>query len=805
MKRAKVGAQSGDVSMFESKPPESSADTLLEERVRTARGLIATHDRRRRPFDLTTLKKWLRLNRSVFKTEKVDVRATGEGIALLPALLDFAREEGIRLSLRTPCDAPAGDLAALTRAGLLDVFLCPPTDDWRQIDPWLAACADAGLPTRIEIHPPIQYPGGIQALAEHLKSAASVNVALYDFFAPPPACRTPEEGHAWIGQANELVRALDGFGIEANLLHVPFCLADEPNWPHTTNYMQFFLDHQHYDRPAYQFAMQVHKRGPRRLDKAIENLLSRRTSIHSMIDNALFPWLINHPLLYIRVWMLHKLTRHLNLLRKARPLPETLGEWEDEVARLQGELRKSLGPVCVACRFQRICDHAGGFFKSQMPGVAIHAVPGAPILSPLYSAAQRPRYYDPMDEARRRLPEHVKALAEAARRITLREAPTRELLADDYEIEKHFTHHMPGAVRWLSMGNVELQSTVLAKLEPPFTMALTFGGGIASHIGFSFGRHARIVCPMLDQSHRLILHVDEAGHYALLRDSVLVRPTEFEGERRLPPRLAGCVEPRISIQNIDGMILTQTLLLWEGQKKPAVHAPGIKYSVIIVSTRYSRRLQAALMALAHQQGIAPESIEAVIGYVPGIDNSDDLIDSLRYTHPHLRIVRSPFSEDYTRAKGFMINECVQASSGEWIVLLDADIILPPDFFAQLERVEAGAHFVAPDGRKMLSPETTARILLGEIRPWEDYPALVTSEGEYRFREAGRTPIGFCQCIRRDILKKNPYHELDHFESSDWLFGWEVVHRFGKETRLEGTVVLHLDHGGSQWYGTAKHM
>lgn len=790
--------------MAEDKKQEYPSGTSIEERVRPVRGLMATHDHRNRAFDLSTLKKWIRLNRTVFKMEKIDVRVTLDGLRRMGDLLAFAREEGIKLSLRTDAGQAPEGLAALAQAGLWDVFICAPAADWAKVDPWLAACAQAGLPVRIEIHPPIAYDGGMAALAAHLKDAVSVNVALHDFFTPGPSCKTREEGLAWIAQLNALTRALDAVGVEANLLHVPFCLVDEANWPHAMNYMQFFVDHQHYDRTSYQFAMQMHTKGPKRLDKAVENLLSRRTSMHNAIDNALFPWLINHPRIYVRTWMAHKLSRHLHFFRKPRPLPEDLSGWEDEVERLRRERQRDLGPVCGACRFQRICDHAGGFFKERMPGVEIQALPGQALLSPAHFAADRRRYHDPMDEARRRFPERAKALAEEARHITLREAPTREIITDNYEIEGRFTHHMPGAVRWLSMANAELHSTVLTKLEPPFTMALTFGGGIASHIGFSFGRHARIVCPMIDYSHRLTLHVDEAGHYVLLRDGILVRPTEFEGERRLPPRLAGCVEPRISIHNIDGMILTQTLLLWEG-RRPAESVPDIKYSVIIVSTRYSRRLQATLSSLAHQEGIDLARVEVVVGYVPGIDTSDDLIDSLRYAYPQLRVVRSPFSEDYMRAKGFMINECVQASSGEWIILLDADILVPPDFFARLETVESGTHFIAPDGRKMLAPETTARVLLGDIRPWEQYETLLESEGEYRYREANRVPIGFCQCVRREVLKSNPYHELDHFESSDWMFGWEVGKRFGREVRIEGMVVLHLDHGGSQWYGTVKHM
>jgi len=212
-----------------------------------------------------------------------------------------------------------------------------------------------------------------------------------------------------------------------------------------------------------------------------------------------------------------------------------------------------------------------------------------------------------------------------------------------------------------------------------------------------------------------------------------------------------------------------------------------------------------LLGLAHQRGVPLEEIEVIVAYIPGLDATDDLIDSMRATHPQLRIVRSPFPKANARSKGFMINESARLARGEWFVLLDSDVVLPPDFFARLGALGPEARFVAPDGRKMLTPETTAAVLLGEVRPWEDYDGLLQDAGEYRSQEAKGIPPGFCQCVRREVFEKVPYVELDHFEASDWHFAKTIIDDFGPETRFEDMQVLHLDHGGSQWYGTAKHM
>ncbi len=168
-------------------------------------------------------------------------------------------------------------------------------------------------------------------------------------------------------------------------------------------------------------------------------------------------------------------------------------------------------------------------------------------------------------------------------------------------------------------------------------------------------------------------------------------------------------------------------------------------------------------------------------------------------------MRSPFTRHDTRSKGFIINESLGMVSGEWVVLMDADIMLPPDFFARLAELDASVKVAAPDGRKMLSPELTTRVLLGAEAPWEDYEAMLASEGEYRKTESDGVPIGYCQCVRREVFDKVQYMEFRHFEGADWQFGKEVVKHFGKEHRLEGCPVLHLHHGGSQWYGTEKQM
>ena len=113
-------------------------------------------------------------------------------------------------------------------------------------------------------------------------------------------------------------------------------------------------------------------------------------------------------------------------------------------------------------------------------------------------------------------------------------------------------------------------------------------------------------------------------------------------------------------------------------------------------------------------------------------------------------------------------------------------------------------FVIPDGRKMLSRETTSRILLGDIEPWRQWDELMSGPGEHRRAEADGVPIGYCQCARKACFDQVQYEEMAHFEGADWRFGKDMRERYGQEHRLTGLPVLHMDHGGSQWYGTQHH-
>ncbi len=769
-----------------------------------ARGLVLSENCRGIPFDATTINKWIRLSGRVYRMEKVDLAISEAGLDCLTEVLEFSHHEGMGLSLRIKSQDVLEQITSVTAATLHDILFAPDSLDIAGLVRCAKYCESVDLPLRVHITAPFDTSKDVGPLADCLIGAVSVNVAVSSPFKTASPCATLEDCNRQTTWMNSLVTALTERGIEANLIGLPFCHTHECNYPNVMNSRQLFLDHQHYARPSYELAERAWTMSPWRLSMLLESLLGRRNTFFFKVNDAVFPWILNHPLIHARVWMAYKFIRAYTMFCRQQE-QNSKRVYDKLLAHEESRQKRHAMTECGSCIMGKICDGESAVFRSQFSFLRVKAIHGEKtIASPWHFAADRKRYYDPLDAARMDMPRYVEELAETARKITSQLTPTREIPLQSYEIDGYYNTPDDASRRWFALSTDELCSTVLARVKIPFTISLTFGGGIAEYIGFRLGRHVRIVCPMVDYSHKLVLHVDEQGRYVLLRDGAVVDPGRTDLDCRLPARLSDVLEPRIAVYNIDGFLLTQTVLLWEGKPVSVRPQTRIKYSVIIVSTRYARRLQAVLLSLAHQRGVDMSAVEVIIAYVPGIDATDDLIESMAATHPHLRIVRSCFPEDNVRSKGFMINVSAGLASGEWIILMDADIILPPDILNAVEAASATSHFIAPDGRRMLTPETTAKILLGEVKPWEEYDALAKEAAEYRYREGLEIPCGFFQCFKREILTRVPYNELDHFESSDWIFARDAVNIFGKETRLEGVDVLHLDHGGRQWYGTHKH-
>ncbi|NUM52381.1 MAG: glycosyltransferase [Candidatus Hydrogenedentes bacterium] len=767
------------------------------ERIGPARGIVFARNARSKSVPAPTLEQWLRLNRAVFKCEKVDVIARADDCETLRLLHAPAEALDVRLSLRVDCTGAPPSAASLRTAQLWDMCLCTPHPDFAELDVWLRTCEQAGLRARVQLDAPFDSGINIARAGELLARACAVNIVAADPFSTAPPARNALHSDMSAKLAAELAGDLASRGIEVNLVGFPFCAIPNDLWAHVVNGPQYFLDHQQYKREPFALAAALFRRDPMWVRLAIMMRLGQHTSTNNPIDRILLPWVMDHAWVRARVWALHKLTRH----RRAA-LPASPAEAELEVERQRAARLAARGPVCGTCRLRRICAGAAPIERN-LPGLAIVSLPGEDIVDPLFFSRAQHKYYDPLDAARRDAMSAPSEIAQHANAIVTNTPPAREIDSFEYKVDGTWSWQLPGSLRWFSFAGGEKLSTPLARLDPPFTLSVTFGGGIADYIGFALGRGCRLLCPMTAFTHRVVLHVESDGQYAFLRDGQAIRPAEFVGQFYAPTRLGKGIEPRIAAWNIDGTIGTQAVYIWQPGE---TRVPDSEYlvSIVIVCTRYSRRLQASLRNIAHQQGISMDGVEVIVAFVPGLDATNDVIDSMQLAYPSLTIVPTPFAPEFANTKGLMLNECLDKARGDWVMVLDADIVLAPDMLARLTALPADCKFAIPDGRKMLSRETTARVLLGDITPWESWHELLEGAGEYRMREADGVPVGYCQCVRRECLDRVRYEELHHFEGADWKFGKDMRDAFGMEYRLDGTPVLHLDHGSSNWYGASRH-
>ena len=798
----------------------------LDERLPPVRGLVPLHNARGRPFPVRTLSRWLRLNVQVYKTQKVDLLAHGPLPPYFEFLVRFSQTNfdvrvtesfDVSVSLRTAARTPPPDLARLAELGLFDLFLAVERVDTPHLDAWLDAAQRAELPARLQVQPPFPADFDPEVFARNAVSRGvrAANVMLADPFLPSPGPLRGGEAERNIEVMNALAEALEHEGAEANLYGLPLCHVTPANRGRAGNSPLFFRDHQQYRRVSHELARKLYRRSLAAAGTVVTLQLGRHTRYPDAMESRLARWLMDRAgvskdvLAFVRTaW------RGLGLPFRSQLQP--IQEGEGHAASLQDTpvepSHRALPAPCDSCALRRICDAQTPAFKRAAPGLAVCAQEGELVLSPLTPVTGQLKYFDAVDGARLELESGASELAAEANELAMNRNPGA--VREREGVLRSWAYHemMPKSLRWTPLRLGEVHSVPFPRAAAPLTVAATFGGGIADYVGFSVGRSIRIMCFMDAFTHRLVLHVTADGRYVLLRDGVPIQPVEFEGVFHAPARLPTVLEIGLSMWNVDKAMSAQNVRIWHGAPEPKASETPPKISIVIVSTRFTRRLQAVLCAIAHQEGIAREDIEVVVGYVPGIDATDDLITSMELAYPGLRIVRSAFPPERAKAKGLIINESVERASGEWVMILDSDIILSSDMLAAITALGPERRFAGPVGRKMLPQSLTARILLGEIAPWSQWDELLQGPGEDRYKEGqvivddGSTvlPIGFCQCVRRKCFETIHYQEYEHFEGADWEFSVAAEEHCGPVTWID-RYVLHLDHGGSQWFGAPGHL
>ena len=764
--------------------------TIRELSIPSARGIVTVQNGRGEQFPLVVMEQWVRYTRQVLNAEKIDVWANAESISIMDSLWPLAQQLNCKLGLKTDATGCVPDLSAWKKNGLWDVRLTPKLLDDSRFLAWLEACTQHDIPIHLEY--PFSSLDQARSLSSLLEQYPVVTLSL-------TLTSTVLISEADIKNLIELLDTIHDIPCTKYVYDIPLCVLPERYWPLLHNRRQDTLSNNGYIPTSDALCMSIRRKKISTGTKIVRMMLARHTLHKTPSDEILLPFLLRGGYRYLFQRLIRRMTQHWNVLC-GLPKPQTL-PYVEQALEDNFEIDPASTPkTCTECCMHRICD----FGKTVQPTL-LNLVKGNVVLDPMHYCSKQITYIDPIDQLRIDQRNPGRRILNDAHKILSHQQATQVLSSEDYAVEDSFSEATEAGVKWWSLTNSEKVSTALGEFCLPLTIEVEVGAGIADYMGFSFGGHINIMCPMVAYRHTLAIHINSSGEYVLLRDGKAVPPTHFEGQHYLPLHLGNLLQPRLSFWNIDDCILTQNLRIWTTPTENKIASNRVRYSIIVVCTQFARRLQAVLCNLAHQKHIDLDTIEVLVAYVPGLDATDDLLDQIALLYPALRIVRSPFPKDRLHAKGLMINESFKLASGDWIVLLDADILLPPDFFTRLNTVADSERFIAPDGRRLLTPETTASILLGETKPWDEWNTLVNDSGEFRHRETQGIPVGFCQCFKAEYLEKHPYIELEHFETADMEFGKYLLKECGEEYRLSGVPVLHLDHNGSQWYGTRKQM
>lgn len=437
--------------------------------------------------------------------------------------------------------------------------------------------------------------------------------------------------------------------------------------------------------------------------------------------------------------------------------------------------------------------------------VARHVIGGRAAREPeaqLATGAGNPVYLDAIDLDRARQGEILEELGNEARLLAA-QPPAQTFESLSWGFENAYHDPMPGVNQMHVLLAGERRSTPLPHLELPWMVSVDFGGGLAEFIGFAIGRHIRIACPMVASSHQLSLYADAAGRYVLLRDGRPTMPVTLGGKGYLPARLPGGAHLQVAVWSPESALSVTAVRVWRPEVSAAAERGNFAVSVVLFSTRFSRRLQAVLESVAHQEGVALSEIQCIVGLVPGLDAAEDVLDSIRRVYPELGVEAVVLPAAVATAKGFALNACLRQVRAPLTVLLDSDILPPPDFLRMALDASQSHGFLAPAGRAMLGPEDTARVLLGVCRPWEAFDVLAAGAPETRVEENPQeVPLGYCQVFRSEALKALRYAEYDHFQGADFEFGAALKAHFGGVKRLPRPV-LHLHHDTRQWFGAQK--
>jgi glycosyltransferase involved in cell wall biosynthesis len=229
-------------------------------------------------------------------------------------------------------------------------------------------------------------------------------------------------------------------------------------------------------------------------------------------------------------------------------------------------------------------------------------------------------------------------------------------------------------------------------------------------------------------------------------------------------------------------------------------------SLIVITYNWPAALAQVLRSVAAQTRLPDEVIIADDG---STDDTRQLIASMAATFPvplcHIR------QEDL----GFRAARCrnlgIAASRGDYIVLIDGDMILHPSFIADHLMLAEPGHFLQ-GGRFKSSARETARLLAGGkpvFAPWADadfhvfdgirrlyaFRAPALARWKARGKNGGRVMSCNTSMWRSDLLRVNGFDErMEGYGAEDRELAARLENAGLRRRQLKwGALAAHLEH------------
>ena len=264
---------------------------------------------------------------------------------------------------------------------------------------------------------------------------------------------------------------------------------------------------------------------------------------------------------------------------------------------------------------------------------------------------------------------------------------------------------------------------------------------------------------------------------------------------RLYDRWAGKIKPDMIIQNDGSVVLAKgrSMRLYT-PPKISTEEGGMKGDAASINILTFNQLKYTKECIESIQGCTPEAHEIIFVDNGSTDGTVKWLRQLVKKHANYRLIENKKNLGF--AKG--CNQGIQASSGEYILLLNNDVIVTEGWLDGMLRCLNSAPdvgIVGPMTNSISGPQRVPGADYGSTNHLEEYARSFREKNRDRRIPAKRI-VGFCMLFKRELMEKigllDEQFGSGNFEDDDFCFRAALE---GYRNLIAGDVFIH--HYGSR--------